>query len=107
MKFINKDDVARTTLSNYERRFVRMEVYLLGLQVMIVANDDGTIKEYDEDDDEQIEADVIQAFNHWEEVCISASLVEIEKDECFKDEERWVTSIEENKITEFKNPLYK
>lgn len=107
MKFINKDDVARTTLSNYERRFVRMEVYLLGLQVMIVANDDGTIKEYDEDDHEQFESDAIYACNHWEDICISVSLVETEKDESFIDGDRWVTSIEENKIAEFKNPLYK
>ena len=103
MRFINKSDVEETTLNNYEGRLVRMEVYLLGESALLVANDDGTIKEYDEDDTKQIEADANEVFAHpyYGNICTSVSLVETE------EAERWVRYIEEADIMEFKNPLHK
>ena len=91
MKFINKSDVEETTLNNYDGRLVRMEVYLkeIGLGAMLVANDDGTVKEYDEATSEQIEADAYEVLAHYGENCISVSVVETyeaEKVVCYIEE---------------------
>jgi hypothetical protein len=99
MKFINKSDVEETTLSNYEGRLVRMEVYLLDKSVMLIAEEDGTVKEYDEDDFEQIKADADKVFAHYGDSCISVSVVET------YEEEQLVRYIEECQISYIKNPL--
>jgi hypothetical protein len=101
MEFIKKSDVEETTLSNYEGRLVRMEVYLLDKLVMLVANDDGNIKEYDEDDHEEIKADANKVFAHYGDSCISVSVVET------YEEEQLVRYIEECQISYIKNPLSK
>ena len=88
-----------------------MEVYLWG-HTLIVANDDGTIKEYDKewdnDDHEQIRKDFEEACNYWEQSCESVALVSIEK---IKDiyfdgyDEQWVEVIEHEKLIEFECPF--
>ena len=102
MKYTNKSNLEKITLENYQGHFSRMEVYLTDAECVVVVNDDGTVKEYDEDEEEPIIADANKVFADFGDRCVSVSVIHIERADDFQ-EDRWVRYIDEIQLTNIKN----